>query len=31
MSVMKENVPLRCCFVLDHAPMSIQTCQLAVQ
>jgi len=25
-SVTKENVALRCCFVLDHAHLSIETC-----
>jgi len=30
MSVTKWNAPLRYCFVLDHAPHSIETCQLEV-
>jgi len=30
MSGTYENAPIRCCFMLDHAPLSIETCQLAV-
>jgi len=31
MSVTNKNAFIRCCFVFDHAPQSIEMCQLTGQ